>query len=386
MNFYPFNIGDYAGKTRHLTWDEDMAYRRLLDVYYSNEQPLPADKRQVYRLAGAQTTKQKQAVDTVLKEFFEATATGFSNTRCDEEIAKATLKKEKARESARLSVEARSAKSIRGERMEVARQKGTHTKSEWLALVEVCGNHCVRCGATGHLDKDHIKPVYQGGGDGIDNLQPLCARCNASKGPESTDHRPADWQQRLEDKLSERSAFGERSLSERLAPNPNPNPNPNDREEMRSARDPDASLEAILRNAAGWASDPSPKLAIIGEIQALLDNGADLELDVLPVIRANAAKCRRPNWRFFVEEIAEQRDRRVAAGTLKTTPIPAAGSHNGSHRAPPARDTFAALEQSLAEQRARAERRAREAGEAERGAGGGEGDRDQVPRIRQGSA
>ena len=95
MNFYPFNIGDYAGKTRHLTWDEDMAYRRLLDVYYSNEQPLPADKRQVYRLAGAQTTKQKQAVDTVLNEFFDKVPEGFRNARCDEEIAKAAIKREK---------------------------------------------------------------------------------------------------------------------------------------------------------------------------------------------------------------------------------------------------------------------------------------------------
>ena len=386
MNFYPFNIGDYAGKTRHLTWDEDMAYRRLLDVYYSTEVPLPADLKRVYRLIGAQSAKQKQAVDAVLQEFFQVAPDGWRNSRCDEEIIKAAGKREKAKHSAMLSVEARSAKSIRGERMEVAKSKGTHSKQEWQALVDVCGHSCVRCGATGHLDKDHIKPVYQGGSDGIDNLQPLCAKCNASKGPEDTDHRPADWKQRLDLLLSERSASVQRSLNERLAPNPNPNPNPNDREEMRSARDPDASLEAILRNAAGWASDPSPKLAIIGEIQALLDNGADLELDVLPVIRANAAKCRHPNWRFFVEEIAEQRDRRVAAGTLKTTPIPAAGSHNGSHRAPPARDTFAALEQSLAEQRARAERRAREAGEAERGAGGGEGDRDQVPRIRQGSA
>ena len=44
MNFYPFHIGDYASATRHLTWIEDAAYRRLLDVYYVKEGPLPKHK------------------------------------------------------------------------------------------------------------------------------------------------------------------------------------------------------------------------------------------------------------------------------------------------------------------------------------------------------
>ncbi len=47
MNYYPFHIGDYAKKTRHLSWDEDMAYRRLIDAYYLHEGPLPADKRKI---------------------------------------------------------------------------------------------------------------------------------------------------------------------------------------------------------------------------------------------------------------------------------------------------------------------------------------------------
>ena len=39
MHFYSFNIGDYASHTRHLTPMEDLAYRRLLDIYYLHEQP-----------------------------------------------------------------------------------------------------------------------------------------------------------------------------------------------------------------------------------------------------------------------------------------------------------------------------------------------------------
>jgi uncharacterized protein YdaU (DUF1376 family) len=100
VNFYAFNIGDYAGATRHLSWDEDMAYRRMLDAYYSRETPLPLDRRQVYRLVGASEGRQREAVDAILIEFFEERHDGWHNNRADEEIAKAALKKEKAKQSA----------------------------------------------------------------------------------------------------------------------------------------------------------------------------------------------------------------------------------------------------------------------------------------------
>ena len=93
MNFYAFNIGDYAGATRHLSWDEDMAYRRLLDAYYSRETPLPLELRQVYRLVGASEPRQREAVDAVLGEFFDRLEDGYHNSRADVEIAKAHVKK-----------------------------------------------------------------------------------------------------------------------------------------------------------------------------------------------------------------------------------------------------------------------------------------------------
>lgn len=88
--------------------------------------------------------------------------------------------------------------ATRSQRLAEARKKGTHTQKEWASLVDICGC-CVRCGAEGvELVKDHIKPIYQGGSDSIDNIQPLCRRCNASKGPEDTDHRPSDWRTAIE--------------------------------------------------------------------------------------------------------------------------------------------------------------------------------------------
>lgn len=87
---------------------------------------------------------------------------------------------------------------IRSERLAAARALGTHTADEWKVLVSVCGNKCVKCGnSESTIVKDHIKPLYQGGSDSIDNLQPMCCSCNSRKGPEAKDYRPSDWKTRL---------------------------------------------------------------------------------------------------------------------------------------------------------------------------------------------
>ena len=100
MNYYPFHIGDYASATRHLSWDEDAAYRRLLDVYYTTEKPIPLDMRQVFRLTMAQTDGQREAVEAVLLEFFEQAEFGYVNRRADAEILAMREKQDKQRERA----------------------------------------------------------------------------------------------------------------------------------------------------------------------------------------------------------------------------------------------------------------------------------------------
>lgn len=100
MNFYTFHIGDYTSATGHLSWDEDMAYRRLIEAYYIREEPIPLEPRAVYRLARASTEEQRHAVDVVLSEFFQRTDRGFVHHRCEEEIAAARAKKERASENA----------------------------------------------------------------------------------------------------------------------------------------------------------------------------------------------------------------------------------------------------------------------------------------------
>jgi uncharacterized protein YdaU (DUF1376 family) len=100
LNYYPFHIGDYVSATRHLSWEEDAAFRRLLDTYYTTEKPIPADMRQACRLVMAQTDSQREAVQTVLAEFFEATELGWINKRADAEIAAMKEKQQKQRDKA----------------------------------------------------------------------------------------------------------------------------------------------------------------------------------------------------------------------------------------------------------------------------------------------
>jgi uncharacterized protein YdaU (DUF1376 family) len=88
MNYYEHHIGDYDADTAHLTWIEDMAYTRLMRLYYRRERPIPADLGEACRLVRATSREQKQAVEAVLREFFELREDGWHQLRCDGEIEK----------------------------------------------------------------------------------------------------------------------------------------------------------------------------------------------------------------------------------------------------------------------------------------------------------
>ncbi|WP_443115469.1 DUF1376 domain-containing protein [Herbaspirillum seropedicae] len=88
MNYYEHHIGDYAEATAHLSFVEDAAYSRLIRKYYAQEKALPADLKAVQRLVGARSKEEREAVETVLAEFFELQDDGWHQGRCDEVIAK----------------------------------------------------------------------------------------------------------------------------------------------------------------------------------------------------------------------------------------------------------------------------------------------------------
>jgi uncharacterized protein YdaU (DUF1376 family) len=83
MYYYRFHIGDYQRDTRHLTNEEDLTYRRLLDLYYDSEKPIPLDTQWVSR----RLSVSQEAVIAVLQDFFQHTENGWINQRADIEIA-----------------------------------------------------------------------------------------------------------------------------------------------------------------------------------------------------------------------------------------------------------------------------------------------------------
>lgn len=61
---------------------------------------------------------------------------------------------------------------------------GSHTLVEWNELKFNHDNRCLGCGLFEpeiKLTRDHIMPVSKGGSNYIENIQPLCARCNSKK-------------------------------------------------------------------------------------------------------------------------------------------------------------------------------------------------------------
>jgi uncharacterized protein YdaU (DUF1376 family) len=87
-------MGDYLKHTAHLSPLEDIAYRRLLDVYYDTESPIPTD----IPLVSRRLRIDPATVKLVLDEFFQLTEQGYRNKRADVEIVAyhAFLEKQKA--------------------------------------------------------------------------------------------------------------------------------------------------------------------------------------------------------------------------------------------------------------------------------------------------
>ena len=84
MIWYKFFLADYIKDTHHLADAEDLAYRRLIDMYYMTEKPIPLD----IPLVARKIRLDLDVVELVLSEFFDKDVDGYRNSRCDREIAK----------------------------------------------------------------------------------------------------------------------------------------------------------------------------------------------------------------------------------------------------------------------------------------------------------
>ena len=87
MNYYDHHLGDYLRDTAHLSMLEDGAYRRLLDIYYMREAPLPSDQGECCKLARCMSAPERKAVIYVLEHFLILEPDGYHQKRADEVIA-----------------------------------------------------------------------------------------------------------------------------------------------------------------------------------------------------------------------------------------------------------------------------------------------------------
>lgn len=98
MNYYERHIGDYLKDTSHLSLLEHGVYSRLLDVYFTREDGIP--EKEAARLIGARSKDEREALQSVLGEFFELVDGLFRQARADREIARFQAKSNKAKASA----------------------------------------------------------------------------------------------------------------------------------------------------------------------------------------------------------------------------------------------------------------------------------------------
>jgi uncharacterized protein YdaU (DUF1376 family) len=102
MHYYSFHVSDYIHDTAHLSLYEDLAFRRLLDLYYTSEKPIPNKTHEVSRRI--RMANQINAVQTVLEEFFmfDMENDCWFHKRCDETILAYQAKAERNREVGKL--------------------------------------------------------------------------------------------------------------------------------------------------------------------------------------------------------------------------------------------------------------------------------------------
>lgn len=98
MHYYKFNIGDYQTHTGHLDPMEDIAYRRMLDLLYLHEKPLPDDVEKIGRLI--RMPGEDECITRVLQEFFEHDQSGYFQRRVITEVNTYKKKSATAKKSA----------------------------------------------------------------------------------------------------------------------------------------------------------------------------------------------------------------------------------------------------------------------------------------------
>ena len=93
MHYFQWNIKSYQAATTHLSNEEDLAYRRLIELYYDTEQPIPS----AIPVLSRRLRVGIPVLENVLNEFFVLTENGWKNEYCDTLIHEYHVFKERQR-------------------------------------------------------------------------------------------------------------------------------------------------------------------------------------------------------------------------------------------------------------------------------------------------
>lgn len=157
MNFFPFHPGDYMLRTAHLDPIEDLAYRRLIDLYYVNEAPLtgtPEELARVIRLR-SNTTE----VAAVLREFFAEEDGTWNHSHCDDVIDQ-YYEAKKSHWGSRLSKQDRCAIQAARNAAKINATPAWLSKSQRKDIASVYAAAAIESAKTGvPHEVDHIIPL-----------------------------------------------------------------------------------------------------------------------------------------------------------------------------------------------------------------------------------
>lgn len=83
MHYYTFHMKDYTAATAHLSNEEDLVYRRLIDLAFDAEGPVAGDANSIARRIRIADAMQVQCI---LLEFWVETPEGWVNNRVMREL------------------------------------------------------------------------------------------------------------------------------------------------------------------------------------------------------------------------------------------------------------------------------------------------------------
>ena len=136
--------------------------------------------------------RNRDKVKTYLKKYYKENKDRFRELNREWHKNHPGYAASQARKWSRENREAYLLMKLRNENIRRGRKQGnggTFTVQEWIDLCTMYNQTCLSCGVIGPLTIDHIIPISKGGSNFIENIQPLCSKCNSSKGTRSWNYK-----------------------------------------------------------------------------------------------------------------------------------------------------------------------------------------------------